>query len=64
MVIFCRTAKQLKRAIIDNFCIAIEVHDSDGEIIRTLGEPMIPVELERSETKGADNQSQFQAERR
>lgn len=40
MVVLCRTSKQLKRAIIDNFCVAIKVRDSDNETGWLLGEPM------------------------
>lgn len=46
MVIFCRTAKQLKRAIVDNYCVAIEVRDSDGVVIQTLGVAEPPGESE------------------
>lgn len=44
----CRTAKQLKRAIIDNFCVAIEVPDSDSEVQHTVGVPVYPYDLEQA----------------
>jgi hypothetical protein len=47
MVVLCRTAKQLKRAIIDNFCVAIEIPDSDSEVQHTVGVPVYPYDLEQ-----------------
>jgi hypothetical protein len=49
MVVLCRTSRQLKRAIIDNFCVAIEVRDSDNETHHILGEPMLPLERSRTD---------------
>jgi len=49
MVVLCRTSRQLKRAIIDNFCVAIEIRDSDKEAYHILGEPMLPLEIQRTD---------------
>ena len=57
MVIFCRTAKQLKRAIVDNYCVAIEVRDSDGEVTQLLGDPVPPEEFEDQYTERGESPS-------
>jgi hypothetical protein len=40
-VVFCRTATELKRAIIDNECVAVDISSPRGPE-RTLGEPRQP----------------------
>jgi len=40
-VVFCRTATELKRAVIDNECVAVDIRGPNGPE-RTMGSPREP----------------------